>query len=65
MDGGNPIYMNIAPLWNGEDDRFDINELTVEELKQFPNLKRMKLMTSKIEKIRVVAEPLGIVCEEI
>ena len=41
MDGGNDIYMNIAPLWNGEDERFDINKLSEAELKQFSNLKKM------------------------
>ncbi len=27
MDGGNDIYGQIAPLWDGEDGRFDIDEL--------------------------------------
>ena len=33
MDGGNEIYGNIAPLWDGEDERFDLNEISREELK--------------------------------
>ncbi len=45
MDGGNDIYMNIAPLWTGEDGFFDINDITSEEILQFPNLKKVSLMS--------------------
>ena len=34
MDGGNDVYMNIIPQWDGEDDSFDLNEITLEELQQ-------------------------------
>ena len=40
MDGGNDLYMNIIPQWDGEDDSFDLNEITLAELQQFPNLKK-------------------------
>lgn len=50
MDGGNEIYSNIAPLWDGEDGRFDMDKISEEELKQFPNLKRMEIMTYGISK---------------
>ena len=52
MDGGNDIYMNIIPAWDGEDDCFDLNEITLSELKQFPNLKKATIMTSKYDKIK-------------
>lgn len=60
MDGGDEIYQNIAPLWDGEDNRFDIDKLTEAEIKQFPNLKEMVLMTAKIETLKKRCEPLGI-----
>ncbi len=41
QDGGNDIYMEIAPLWNGEDDIFNIK--SVEDTASFPNLKEMTL----------------------
>lgn len=62
MDGGNEIYRNICPMWDGEDDRFDLNEVSAEELKQFPNLKTMTLLpTDKIVSIKEIAEKTGIV----
>ena len=60
MDGGNNIYGNIAPLWDGEDERFYIDKLSEAELKQFPNLKKMLVMTSDIDGLKKVCEPLGI-----
>ena len=41
QDGGNEIYMNTAPQWDGEDDVFNIRSF--EDLKHFPNLKKMTL----------------------
>mgnify|MGYP003617710349 CR=1 FL=1 len=41
QDGGNEIYMNVAPQWEGEDDMFNIK--SYEDLKHFPNLKKMTL----------------------
>ena len=60
MDGGNNIYGNIAPFWDGEDERFYIDKLSESELKQFPNLKKMRVMTSNIDKLKKICEPLGI-----
>jgi len=60
MDGGDQIYQNIAPMWDGEDDRFDVDKLTETELKQFFNLKEMELMTKNSEKLKKICEPLGI-----
>ena len=56
MDGGNEIYGNIAPLWDGEDGRFDLDEISPDELKCFPNLRKIKLMSSKPEKIITLCE---------
>lgn len=60
MDGGARIYQNIAPMWDGEDDRFDIDKVSETELKQFSGLKKMVLMTKNIDKIKKICEPMGI-----
>lgn len=41
QDGGNEIYMNITPFWDGEDDEFNIRNY--DDVKHFPNLKKMTL----------------------
>ncbi|GAA1329438.1 DUF6892 domain-containing protein [Saccharothrix algeriensis] len=41
MDGGNEIYLQIAPNWDGEDGLFDVDEFA--DLRHFPNLKSMTL----------------------
>lgn len=38
LDGGSHIYLQLAPQWNGEDDRFGIRSISPAELAQFPNL---------------------------
>lgn len=39
LDGGNTIYSQLIPFWDGEDGAFDLKTLTEAELNQFPNLK--------------------------
>ena len=39
FDGGNEIYAQLIPFWDGEDDVFDIESLTEEDICQVPNLK--------------------------
>lgn len=46
MDGGNEIYSQIIPFWDGEDDYFDIYDITEKEIQQFPNLKHITLLPS-------------------
>lgn len=41
QDGGNEIYGQLVPFWDGEDDRFNIQ--SVGDAKQFPNLKKVTL----------------------
>ncbi len=45
QDGGNQIYMNITPYWDGEDDGFNIQSF--EDIKHFPNLKKMTIFYSE------------------
>jgi len=42
QDGGNEIYLNLIPFWDGEDDIFDIT--STEDVIHFPNLKTMTLL---------------------
>ncbi|MBN0919146.1 DUF6892 domain-containing protein [[Mycoplasma] gypis] len=60
MDGGNEIYANIIPLWDGESDVFDVNDLNISELQQFPNLKKITLMTNNYENIKEKLKELEI-----
>lgn len=41
QDGGNDIYMEIAPFWDGEDDAFTIK--SAKDAASFPNLKEVTL----------------------
>jgi hypothetical protein len=65
MDGSDEIYMNIAPEWDGRDERFDFNSLTESELKQFKNLKKMLIFGNDkdAEKLQKICEPFGIIVE--
>lgn len=65
MDGSDEIYMNIAPEWDGRDERFDFNSLTESELKQFKNLKKMLIFGNDkdAKKLQKICEPLGITVE--
>ncbi|MFS9340741.1 DUF6892 domain-containing protein [Streptococcus australis] len=60
MDGGNEIYMNLIPQWDGEDETFDLNDVSEEELKQFPNLEEATIMSSNFEQVKAVFEEAGI-----
>ena len=65
MDGGNDLYMNIIPQWDGEDDSFDLNEITLAELQQFPNLKKATLMSSDFDKVKEVFDLANIEVERL
>ena len=60
MDGGNDIYMNIIPQWDGEDEYFDINDIDEDDLAQFPNLKKINLMSSDFDKVSKILKENGI-----
>ena len=53
FDGGNEIYAQLIPFWDGESDDFDIESLTEEDIGQFPNLKTIDgtaiLMSEKVK----------------
>ena len=60
MDGGNEIYLNLIPQWDGEDETFDLNEVGVEELRQFPNLEEATIISSNFEHVKAVFDEAGI-----
>ena len=65
MDGGNEIYLNLIPQWDGEDDSFDLNEVSLKELQQFPNLKKATIMTSNFEQVEDIFKSQGIKVERL
>ena len=58
QDGGNEIYMNICPFWDGEDDIFNIK--SAEDAVQFPNLKKVTLFYENEGKVIEGFKKLGI-----
>ena len=60
MDGGNEIYMNLIPQWDGEDDSFDLNEVSLKELRQFPNLKQATIISGNFEHVKETFDRQGV-----
>lgn len=60
MDGGNEIYLNLIPQWDGEDDCFDLNEVSLKELQQFPNLKQATIISSNFEHVKETFDKQGV-----
>ena len=63
MDGCNEVYMNIIPLWDGEDGYFDLNDVSLAELRQFPNLTEATILTDDFDKIKKIFDAAGIKVE--
>ena len=47
QDGGNDIYMQIAPFWSGEDDQFNITNTA--DVSLFPNLKKITIFYGDVK----------------
>ena len=61
LDGGNDIYGQICPFWDGEDGMYDIKAITPQELAQFPNLKRISTTGIGLSpKVRKLLKEYGI-----
>jgi hypothetical protein len=58
MDGGNEIYLEIAPNWDGEDGLFDVDEFA--DLRHFPHLKSMTLLYTGNEEALATLRARGI-----
>ncbi|MBD5105720.1 MAG: hypothetical protein HDT41_01845 [Lachnospiraceae bacterium] len=65
MDGGDEIYGNIIPQWDGEDDFFDLDEVSESELAQFPNLKKAVIMSNQYDKVSETFIRAGIEVESL
>ena len=63
MDGGNEVYMNIIPQGDGEDGYFDLNDVSLTELRQFPNLTEATILTDDFDKIKKIFDAAGIKVE--
>lgn len=60
MDGGDDVYMNIIPQWDGEDDVFDLDAVSTAELAQFPNLRSATIMSGDYAGVSTVFAAHGI-----
>ncbi len=65
MDGSDEIYMQIAPEWDGRDERFDFHKVTEREISQFRNLKKMTVFGNSrdVAGLRKTCGPMGIEVE--
>ena len=60
MDGGDDVYLQIWPFWDGEDGYFDLKKVTAEEISQFRNLKEITIMSENYAKVAKVFEDMGV-----
>jgi hypothetical protein len=58
QDGGNDIYGQLCCFWDGEDDLFNIKSF--EDIKHFPNLKRMELFYTEDKDVLEKLQARGI-----
>ena len=61
QDGGDDIYMQLCPFWDGEDDLFNIQSAA--DAAQFPQLSKVVLLYSKDDTILQAFEQQGIAAE--
>ena len=54
QDGGNEIYLEIFPFWDGECDSFNIQ--SVEDARQFPSLKKVTVFYDEQPRDGIVAK---------
>lgn len=65
FDGGNEIYGQLIPQWDGEDGQFDLEAVSEKELAQFPNLKTIDgTIFPFSDEVRALFEAKGIEIEE-
>ncbi len=51
-DGGDEVYHQVIPFWDGEDDAFDVH--SVEDVNYLPNLKKMNNLFLNKEEIKAL-----------
>lgn len=60
MDGGDEVYLNIIPQWDGEDGTFDLTRVTADDLAQLPNLTHATLMARDPAETAAVFRAAGV-----
>ena len=60
FDGGNDIYLQLIPQWDGEDEQFNITALSAQELAQFPMLREVVGAHWLSEPVQQLLRELGI-----
>lgn len=62
MDGGNAIYQNVAPYWDGEDGAFELtaNDHLTDDLSLFPNLRKAIIMSNDYDRDAAIFEQLNV-----
>ena len=65
LDGGNDIYLQIIPLWDGEDSYYEIKAISREELSQFSKLERVTTAMGIGKNAKAVLGEAGIEVEEL
>lgn len=62
-DSGNDVYLNIIPLWGGEDHRFDLAAVSPRELQQFPNSRKATILSSNFDQVKAVLQAANVAVE--
>lgn len=60
FDGGNEIFMLLAPSWDGEDDLFDPATWRDVTMARFPNLKELIYVGELEDEVRSELEEAGV-----
>lgn len=60
FDGGNEIFMLLAPSWDGEDDLFDPATWRDVTMARFPNLKELIYVGELEDEVRAELEEAGV-----
>ncbi|MFD6279703.1 DUF6892 domain-containing protein [Streptomyces sp. NPDC060209] len=63
LDGGNQVFYECSPVWDGEDDLFDVRSL--DDLPLLPNLKRVlgvDMVAVPDKEERFAARGVAVVC---
>lgn len=61
QDGGDEVYLQLCPMWDGEDDMFSIK--LAEDVTQLPNLKRITLFYDEDPSILEAFKARGVEAE--
>ena len=65
FDGGNEVFMVMAPSWDGEDDLFDPKSWTDVTMERFPNLKGLTYVGDIEPEVVAELEAAGVEVDEL